>query len=71
MLVFVGRDEIRAPLKTPAWEARIFEDWSEIYGNTPPGKRTEARFFQLRDPSEIVRFETPFITDSLYYIANK
>ena len=40
----MGRDEIRAPLKTPAWEAGIFEDWPEIYGNTP-GKRTEARSF--------------------------
>ena len=22
---FVGREEIRAPLKSPAWEARLFE----------------------------------------------
>ena len=22
---FVGREEIRAPLKTPAWEARLFK----------------------------------------------
>ena len=23
---FAGREEIRAPLKTPAWEARVFDD---------------------------------------------
>ena len=23
---FVGREEIRAPLKTPAWEARVFQE---------------------------------------------
>ena len=58
MLVFVGRDEIRAPLKTPAWEVRIFEEWSEIYGNTPREEDRGEVFFQLRDSSEIVRFET-------------
>jgi len=42
------------------WEARIFEDWSEIYGNTPREEDRGEVFFQLRDPSEIVRFETPF-----------
>ena len=26
---FVGREEIRAPLKTPAWEARDFTDHQE------------------------------------------
>ena len=55
----MGRDEIRAPLKTTAWEAGIFEDWPEIYGNTPREEDRGEVFFQLRDPSEIVRFETP------------
>ena len=28
---FVGRDEKRAPLKTPAWEARLFKaGWSRL-----------------------------------------
>ena len=24
---FVGREEIRAPLKTPGWEAKEHQDW--------------------------------------------
>ena len=28
---FVGRDETRAPLKTPAWEANTFLDFPEIH----------------------------------------
>ena len=33
---FVGRDEKRAPLKTPAWEARHLFD-QKIRGRPPPG----------------------------------
>ena len=44
----MGRDEIRAPLKTPAWEARIFEDLSEIYGNTPPGRGPRRGLFPVK-----------------------
>ena len=32
---FVGRDEKRAPLKTPAWEARLLFD-QKIRGRPPP-----------------------------------
>ena len=38
---FVGRDEIRAPLKTPAWEATANEDsklFSESSVAVPPPK---------------------------------
>ena len=31
---FEGREEIRAPLKTPAWEARAFEDPFENFITT-------------------------------------
>ena len=31
---FVGREEIRAPLKTPAWEARLDVDIDEILFGT-------------------------------------
>ena len=30
-LSFLGREEIRAPLKTPAWEAKSKVEWKENY----------------------------------------
>ena len=34
---FVGRDEKRAPLKTPAWEARLLFDQKNKGAPPPPG----------------------------------
>ena len=31
---FVGREEIRAPLKTPAWEATQMHDWETYLFDT-------------------------------------
>ena len=37
---FVGREEIRAPLKTPAWEASV---WAPLRRNVPCGAQPRSQ----------------------------
>ena len=56
----MGRDEIRAPLKSMRGRLEFLRIGLKLMGIPPREKDRGGVFFQLRDPSEIVRFETPF-----------
>ena len=59
---FVGREEIRAPLKTPAWEANLATDFSKVsQRGVVVGTVMQSGQEFFSNPSTVIEFDLIFL----------